>query len=148
MILSYDRFPDYAFVKDEFWMSSEDREAEPWKLELNETASVHSTVSEKSRKGTKKDPQVKRCKFWLDDFPYLHVCENFKMDLWRARYKGQKPSRGYLSLLPERRVVTGWIVIMDLKTNELKEQHLVQDEVPEILNDWSVLGETVCHFTW
>ncbi|KAF9136438.1 hypothetical protein BGX30_011197 [Mortierella sp. GBA39] len=148
MILSHYRFQDYAFVKDEFWMSSEDREAEPWKLELNETASVHPTVSEMSRKGTKKDPQVKRCKFWPDDFPYAHVCENFKMDLWRARCKGQKPSGGYLSLLPEWRVVTGWIVITDLETNELKEQHLVQVEVPEIQNDGSLLGETVCHLTW
>jgi hypothetical protein len=149
MRLTYSRFRHYTTPRDDHWMSSEDREAEPWKIELNETASILPKDSEKkSRKGTKRDPQMKRCTFWPDDFPYLHNCPNFKMDLWRARCKGQKPSGGYLSLLPEWRVVTGWIVITDLETNELKEQHLVQVEVPEILKDGSLQGETFCHFTW
>lgn len=125
--------------------------AEPWTLlDLNNSsASVipKRPIQESSsfRKGKQqRGPYAKTCKFWAltDD------CLRSNEDLLRIPEHRQKPSGGYLSLLPEWRVVTGWIVITNQKTNELIEQHLVQVEVPEVQIDGSLQGETVCHCTW
>ncbi|KAG0044702.1 hypothetical protein BGZ83_010079 [Gryganskiella cystojenkinii] len=140
-----DRWP---FLENEFPdVQIKSLESEPWSLELNETASVVPKWPLKSPKP--EGPQTRTCKFSPSSMTDFEPgCDRFSEAESKLLRNGQEPSGGYLSLVTEWRVVTGWIVITDVKTNTLKEQHLVQVEVPELLPDGSLQGETLCHCTF
>ncbi|KAF9999694.1 hypothetical protein BGZ79_006713 [Entomortierella chlamydospora] len=151
--LPSDRWPDYTFEESENpGLDKELDGPDPWSLGLEESASVvpkrTSLLRSKDWKGEKKEgPQTKVCKFWRGEGPSIDSRSQPKEGQSSIREEWQRPPGGYLMLLPEWRVVTGWIVITNRETGKVIEQHLVRVEVPEIQNDGSLQGETVCHYT-
>ncbi|KAF9174958.1 hypothetical protein BGX20_008978 [Mortierella sp. AD010] len=151
--LPSERWPDYTF--EESKNPGLDKELDgpgPWSLGLEESASVvskgTSLLKSEDWKGEKKEgPQTKVCKFWRGEGSSIDSPSQPKEGQSGIQEEWQKPPGEYLMLLPEWRVVTGWIVITDRETGKLIEQHLVRVEVPEIQNDGSLQGETICHYT-